>query len=59
MPVEIQSTLSNVYYPVLAEIIKVISYLEKEMETVLTQNKKGYVGKKNLTQVFGISYHQI
>lgn len=33
-PEEIQSTLPNVRHSVLDEIIKVISYLEIEMETI-------------------------
>lgn len=33
-PEEIQSTLSNVCHPVLAEIIKVISHLEKNGNSI-------------------------
>lgn len=56
-PKEIQSALPNVCSSIHGEN-KVISYLEKEIETILTQSSRKYTGK-NLTQLFGIICHQV
>lgn len=57
-PEQIQGTLPSICHSILGENLKVISSPEKEIETILDQSGRGYVGN-NPTQVFGILCYQI